>query len=89
MPKVRLSSGTIGTTRLPSSLSRSSVLSTRTNAMVVEISRSPVSLSWAANRSNFGARQGGRLGAPRRQVAAEVFAALAIVNHLFAVFSEA
>src|SRR5207248_344236 len=39
MPKVRASSGTIGTMRLPMSLSRISAVSARTNAMVVEISR--------------------------------------------------
>src|SRR3712207_7938524 len=43
----RSSSGTIGTTRLPICLSRSSELRIRTNAMVVEISRSPVPASWA------------------------------------------
>ena len=41
MPKVRLSSGTIGTIRLPRLLSRKSVLSTRTNAIVVEIFEGP------------------------------------------------
>src|SRR3984893_1333393 len=42
MPKVRDSSGTIGTTNLPSALSRSRILRMRTNAIVVEISRSSV-----------------------------------------------
>src|SRR5258706_117983 len=39
MPKVRDSSGTIGTTSLPTVLSRMIVLMMRTKAMVVEISR--------------------------------------------------
>jgi hypothetical protein len=38
MPKVRASSATIGTTRAPSSLSLSRLVSMRTNAMVVDIS---------------------------------------------------
>jgi len=38
-PKVRVSSATIGTIRGPRFLSRKSVPSTRTNAIVVEISR--------------------------------------------------
>ncbi len=42
MPKVRASSGTIGTTLRPMFLSFSSTVRMRTNAMVVEISRSPV-----------------------------------------------
>ena len=42
MPKVRDSSGTIGTTCLPMALSRTSVPSICTKAIVVEISRSPV-----------------------------------------------
>src|ERR1700732_3984895 len=42
MPKVRASSGTIGTMLRPMFLSLSSRVSARTNAMVVEISRSPV-----------------------------------------------
>ena len=41
MPKVRDSSGTIGTMCLPMVLSRSSVPSICTIAIVVEISRSP------------------------------------------------
>ena len=39
MPKVRDSSGTIGTTRLPKILSRITILSSRTKAIVVDISR--------------------------------------------------
>jgi hypothetical protein len=42
MPKVRDSSGTIGTMLRAIFLSRSSAASTRTNAMVVDTSRSPV-----------------------------------------------
>ena len=42
IPKVRDSSGTIGTIRGPNSRSRSSRLSIRTNAIVVDASRSPV-----------------------------------------------
>ncbi|MNG05775.1 hypothetical protein D3C84_889850 [compost metagenome] len=41
MPKVRASSGMIGTMRWPSSLSLTSCARMRTKAMVVEISRSP------------------------------------------------
>ncbi|MNF76677.1 hypothetical protein D3C84_587970 [compost metagenome] len=41
MPKVRASSGMIGTIRSPSSLSLISCARMRTKAMVVEISRSP------------------------------------------------
>ena len=40
MPNVRASSGTIGTTSLPSSLSRSSFDSSRTNTIVVDALRS-------------------------------------------------
>ncbi len=39
MPKVRASSGTIGTISLPNALSRSSLVSMRTNAIVVETAR--------------------------------------------------
>ena len=53
MPNV-LSSGTIGTTRLPICLSRSSVVRIRTNAIVVEIVRAPVGLSWASNADSSG-----------------------------------
>ena len=48
MPKVRASSGTMGTMLLPMFLSRASVDSMRTKAIVVEISRSPLSLSRAS-----------------------------------------
>jgi hypothetical protein len=53
MPKVRASSGTMGTTCLPSDLSRTRAVSMRTNAIVVEISRS-VALSTASNADNGG-----------------------------------
>ncbi len=42
MPKVRASSGTIGTMSLPISWSRSSLASMRTKAIVVETSRPSV-----------------------------------------------
>ena len=42
IPNVRASSGTIGTMYLPMALSRNMVDKIRTNAMVVDISRSPV-----------------------------------------------
>ena len=65
MPKVRLSSGTIGTMRLPIALSRRQRVRMRTKAMVVEISRSPVPLSWASK-----AVSGGDLQRPARRAAA-------------------
>ncbi len=67
MPKVRDSSGTIGTICLPISLSRSSVSSIRTNAIVVEISRSPVPLSWRSNVDSGGTSQRLRLRPALRQ----------------------
>jgi hypothetical protein len=54
MPKVRLSSGTMGTTYLPIALSRISVFRMRTKAIVVEIVRSPVSLSWPSKAESGG-----------------------------------
>jgi len=55
MPKVRLSSGTMGTTRLPMPLSRSSVFRMRTKAMVVEKARpSPLPLSWPSKAESGG-----------------------------------
>ena len=62
MPKVRLSSGTIGTMRLPICLSLSKVPKMRTNAMVVEKARSPLSLSWASKASSAGMGKGSVLG---------------------------
>ncbi len=58
MPNVRDSSATIGTTRGPTVLSRKIVESERTNAIVVEISRSPVDSSSAENALRSGAGSG-------------------------------
>ena len=54
MPNVRDSSGTIGTTCLPSCLSRRIVHRIRTKLIVVEISRSPVPSSWDLKASSSG-----------------------------------
>ena len=54
MPKVRASSGTIGTTRSPMSSSRSSWPSMRTVTMVVDASRSPEPSSSDLKRSSGG-----------------------------------
>jgi hypothetical protein len=59
MPNVRDSSGTIGTMCLPSCLSRTSVDRIRTNAIVVEISRSPVPSSWPLNALSSGMASSG------------------------------
>ncbi len=59
MPKVRASSGTIGTMFLPMFLSLSSAVSMRTNAIVVEISRSPMPSSSALKVSSGGICSGG------------------------------
>ncbi len=59
MPKVRASSGTMGTMCLPMFLSFTKVVSMRTSAMVVEISRSPVPSSSALNASSGGTSRGG------------------------------
>src|SRR5882672_5845899 len=72
MPKVRASSGTMGTTCLPMFLSLTRAVSMRTSAMVVDISRSPVPSSSALNASSGGTTRGG--------------AALLQVLVLFAVF---
>ena len=62
MPKVRDSSGTIGTTRLPITLSRMMVLRMRTKAMVVDTSRpSPVLFSCASNADSGGTGNGSTL----------------------------
>jgi len=61
MPNVRASSGTIGTMFLPMFLSFSSVVRTRTKAIVVEISRSPVPSSTASNAASGGTASGGAL----------------------------
>ena len=56
MPKVRDSSGTMGTTLRPTLLSFTRIDSMRTNAIVVEISRpSAVASSSGLNASSFGA----------------------------------
>ena len=74
MPNVRASSGTIGTTCLPICLSRTSVARIRTNAIVVEISRSPVPSSCGSKAASGGHRQRRglrrRAGASRRARAA-------------------
>ena len=90
MPKVRASSGTIGTTRWPICLSRSSVLSICTNAIVVEISRSPVPLEQAVEGARASGTARARVDrcAGARQVAAERLAALVQVLHLRAVLGE-
>ena len=59
MPNVRDSSGTIGTTWWPIVLSRISVDRIRTNAIVVEISRSPEPSSCDLNASSAGISSGG------------------------------
>ncbi len=58
MPKVRASSGTIGTQRLPVSLSRTRSLTRRTNAMVVATFCEPEPLSKDANAFSAGAGSG-------------------------------
>ena len=58
MPKVRASSGTMGTTSLPISLSRLSVAMIRTIAMVVENSRFPPPSSWLSNAESAGTGRG-------------------------------
>ena len=89
MPKVRHSSGTIGTIRLPIDLSRSSVVRIRTKAMVVEISRSPVLLSCASNADSGGTGSvcDDAAAAPAR--AAQRRAPLPQVGQLRAVLGEA
>ena len=54
MPKVRDSSGTIGTTCLPIFLSRRRVFRILTNAIVVEISRPSVPFSWLSKAERSG-----------------------------------
>ena len=58
MPKVRASSGTIGTQRLPVVLSRIRSFISRTNAMVVAMDWLPEPLSNAANDLSAGAGSG-------------------------------
>ena len=88
MPKVRLSSGTIGTIRLPICLSRSSVLRMRTNAIVVEISRPSVAFNWASKVESGGISSDSDLAPARRQAAAERRPALPQVDHLRAVLGQ-
>src|SRR6266404_1243033 len=76
MPNVRDSSGTIGTTCLPIVLSRTSVPSICTNAIVVEISRSP---ELCERR---------RLAPPLRQESAQPGTPLLQVFHLRTVLGE-
>ena len=85
MPNVRDSSGTIGTTRVPICLSRSSVFSTRTKAIVVEISRSPVSFSCAPKADSGGTSSASAVRRRGGQAAAERVAPLVQVAHLRAV----
>ena len=61
MPKVRASSGTMGTTRLPMFLSLISVESMRTNAMVVDIPRLSVPLRMFSNALRSGTSSGAAL----------------------------
>ena len=62
MPKVRASSGTIGTMCLPMFLSLSSTVRMRTNAIVVEISRSPVPSRIELKASSGGTVNAGAAG---------------------------
>jgi deoxyxylulose-5-phosphate synthase len=55
VPKVRASSGMIGTTLGPSCLSRTNKAIIRLSAMVVDISRSPLDFNKALKVSNSGA----------------------------------
>ncbi|KAG1438806.1 hypothetical protein G6F55_013866 [Rhizopus delemar] len=58
MPNVRDSSGTLGTTRGPTSGSFSNSASTRTNAIVVENSRPSLPFRCEANASSAGVASG-------------------------------
>src|SRR6185295_5923473 len=73
MPKVRDSSGTMGTMCLPIFLSRSKVCRICTNAIVVEISRSSVLFRTRSSAASPGTERCG-LHAARRQKAAELHA---------------
>ncbi|MCG3144004.1 MAG: hypothetical protein HONDAALG_01391 [Gammaproteobacteria bacterium] len=59
MPKVRASSGTMGTICLPMALSFTSIPSSRTNAIVVEISRPSEPFSSGSKAPNGGTGSGG------------------------------
>ena len=82
MPKVRASSGTIGTQRLPVSLSRIRSLTRRTNAMVVAISWLPEPFVERVERLGRRLGQGHRVHLAGRGGAAELGAALLEVAHL-------
>ncbi len=66
MPKVRASSGTIGTQRLPVSLSRTRSLTRRTKAIVVATDCEPEPLSNAVNALSAGIGSGAT-GCTRRE----------------------
>ena len=85
MPNVRASSGTIGTTSLPSSLSRISAASTRTSTIVVEAARSPEPARNSANASEDGGIDRGIPNPPLRHETAQRAAALLQVADLDAV----
>ena len=90
MPKVRLSSGTIGTMREPSALSRSSVVRMRTKAIVVEISRpSAVGFSSASKAESGGISSGAAVRRRAGNVSAERGAALAQIFHRRVVLGQA
>ena len=58
MPKVRASSGTIGTMFLPMFLSRTRLVRMRTNTIVVDAVRSPEPSSWPRKVSRPGTVSG-------------------------------
>jgi hypothetical protein len=89
MPKVRASSGTMGTTSLPMAGSFTSFASRRTKAMVVETSRPSVPLANSANTSSSGQADGLRAHGALGQGAAQRAAALQHVLHLEAVLGRA
>src|ERR1041385_3932434 len=82
MPKVRASSGMIGTIRLPTVLSRSRFRSRRVNAMVVDAAAAPLPLENSANTLGAGVASGfartrravGGAGLASRGAAGEGFA---------------
>ena len=86
MPKVRASSATIGTMRLPMSGSLSSCESMRTNTIVVDSSRSPRAFEHAREACRAaGTGSAGAVCGARRQVAAERLAPRVQIAHLGAV----
>src|ERR1700760_4316056 len=86
MPKVRASSGTIGTMFLPMFLSFNRIVRRRTNAIVVEISRSPVPSSTGWNASSGGIASGGASLRRGGQVSAERCTLLTEVTRLVRLF---